>query len=125
MKVMRLYIALIRLFVKMDAIKFRAVIFYMWRDGKKAAEIHQKLVDSDGQSAPSFKTVSYWIHQFKCGRRDVLNEKPGGQPKFVITEDLVQAVKKMVDEDGRVTITVLADTFKVSYYTAWKICTTT
>ena len=40
---------------------------------KTANEINPELVEKEGRSAPSFKRISYWILEFKCGRTDVLN----------------------------------------------------
>ena len=118
---MQLYIALLRPFAKMDAIKFRSVIYYFWKNGKKAEEIHQELLSTEGNSAPNLSFIYRWIHNFKCGRMDVLDEKPGGQPYYVISEVLVAEVKKLVDEDGRATCSWLADTLGYSKSTIQRI----
>ena len=120
-KVMLLYIALIRAFTKMEAIKFRSIFFYFWKNGDKAKEIHQKLLETEGNSAPNYQYITHWIREFKSGRTDVLNAKPVGHRDFVISEEFVAAVKKLVDEDGRVTVTWLAETFNTSYSIMWRI----
>ena len=89
--------------------------------GKSPEEIHRELVESDGTSAPKLTYIYSWTRMFKYGRTDVLDEKPGGQPYYVISEELVAAVKKLVDEDGRATLSWLAETLGYSITTMWKI----
>ena len=49
-------------------VEYRAVIRYLYLKGKTGKEIHYKLADVYGSSAPSYAQVKFWIGEFKHGR---------------------------------------------------------
>ena len=51
-----------------SSIEYRAVIRYLYLKGKTGKEIHSKLADVYGSSAPSNAQVKFWVGEFKCSR---------------------------------------------------------
>ena len=49
-------------------VEYCAVIRYLYLKGKTGKEIHAKLADVYGSSAPSYAQVKFWVGEFKQGR---------------------------------------------------------
>ena len=56
-------------------VEYRAVIRYLYLKGETGQEIHCKLTDVYGSSAPSYAQVKFWVGEFKCSRTS--STKPG------------------------------------------------
>ena len=67
--------------MKMDKIKYWAVIKYLFLKGNMSTQIKDKLDFAYGNSAPSFITVKFWAAEFKRGRKSLGDYERMGRPK--------------------------------------------
>ena len=49
-------------------VEYRAVIRYLYLNGKTGKGKHGQLADVSGSSAPSYARVKFWVGEFKRGR---------------------------------------------------------
>ena len=61
-------------------VEYRAVIRYLYLEGKTDKEIHGELADVYGSSAPSYAQVKFWVGEFKRGRTSLEDEARSGRP---------------------------------------------
>ena len=52
----------------MEKTEIRAIIKYLHLKGMTASEIHNDMLGTLAESAPSYATVTRWIREFKRGR---------------------------------------------------------
>ena len=62
-----------------------------------------------GDSAPSYATVKNWAGETRRGRVRLQDEPRPGRPIEVTTEKKVDKVRKMLEEDRRITVREIAD----------------
>ena len=105
----------------MSAEYIRSVICFLLKDGKNAEQIYNELRAKEGRNAPSKTSVYRWIQYFKFGRETVLNLPRGGSDPWVITQENVDRVKALVDEDGRITVREIEDILKIPKTTVHRI----
>ena len=55
-------------------VEYHAVIWYLYLKGKTSKDIHVKLADVYGSSAPSYAQVKFWVGEFKHGRTSLEDE---------------------------------------------------
>ena len=60
-------------------VEYLAVIRYLYLKGKTGKEIHSKLADVYGSSAPSYAWVKFWVGEFKRGRTSLEDEARIGE----------------------------------------------
>lgn len=101
-------------FVKMENNEYRAVIKYLLKKNLSAKEIHNDMVDTLGEGAPSYATVCRWVNEFKRGRTTVENDPRSGRPKTVTTPEIVDKVHDIVLNDRRLKLTEIAEIVKIS-----------
>ena len=61
-------------------IETRAVIKFLFLQGKAPKEIHAILRETLGEHAPSYATVKNWVAQFKCGNFSTCAVPHPGRP---------------------------------------------
>ena len=71
----------------MDNISHRAVIHYL---GLK--EIHEDMVVTWGEDAPSQSMVNKWTAEFKCGRESLEDDPRPGRPVTVATQEIIAKI---------------------------------
>ena len=49
-------------------VEYRAVIWYLYLKDKTGKEMHPKLADVTGSSAPSYAQIKFWVGEFKPSR---------------------------------------------------------
>ena len=89
-------------------IQFRAVIKVLTKDGANAKEIHLPLGDVYGNSSPKFSTVAKWSAEFKRGRNSLENDPKRGRPADVISQEMINRVKRLVLNDLGIKVAELA-----------------
>ena len=70
-------------------VEYRAVIQYLYLKGKTGKEVHGKLADVYGSSAPSYAQVKFWVGEFKRGRMSLEDEARSGRPLDATNEENV------------------------------------
>lgn len=93
----------------MEDCEVRAVIKYLRLKNLKPKEIHDDLVQTLEQSAPSYPTVARWYREFKCGRESCEDAHAGGPPATVTTQENIDKVHDIVMADRRVTVRYIAE----------------
>lgn len=83
----------------MEKEKYRAVIRFMFLDGKKCSDIKIKLNAVYGIFSPSMSTVRFWFNKFKRGRTSVFDEDRPSRPEEVCTEEMTEKVHDIVIGD--------------------------
>ena len=83
---------------------WRAMIYYDYKSGLTQQESVDRLMHAFGDIAPSRATVFNWFDHFRRGRRSLEDECRSGRPQTSTTEGQVAAVKALVEEDARVTV---------------------
>ena len=66
--------------MKMDKIRYHAVIKYLFLKGNTPTQIKDELDSVYGDSATSFTTVKFWAAEFKCGRKSLGDDECSGRP---------------------------------------------
>ena len=84
--------------LKMDKIKYCAVIKFFVKEGLTPNEIHSKYVDS----SPSFSTIKKWAAEFKHGRTSLEDDPCEGRPKSATAPEIIEQVHDMVLDDRRI-----------------------
>jgi len=98
----------------MEKNEARAVIKYLHLKKLTPREIHDDMVDTLGDSAPSYATVKRWCADFKRGRRSTEDEERPGRPNEVATQRQIDAVLDTVMKDRRLTIRKIAEIHSIS-----------
>ena len=91
-------------------VEYRAVIRYLYLKGKTGKEIHCKLADVYGSSAPSYAQVKFWVGEFKRGRTSLENEASSGRPLDATDEEMFKKVWDLVYSDRRIQVEEIAQT---------------
>ena len=82
-----------------SAVEYCAVIRYLYLKGKTGKEIHSKLADVYGSSAPSYAQVKFWVWEFKHGRTTLEDEARSERPLDAINEEMCKKVRDLVYSD--------------------------
>ena len=82
----------------------RVAILVQFRLGQSASECLQTLQKALGDEAPSQTMIHKWFARFRCGSVSLDDDDREGRPNSAITDTTVAAVRRLLDEDRRVTI---------------------
>ncbi len=84
---------------KISNFEFRAVIKFLTAEGLNATAIHQRLTGMYASNAPAYSTVAKWQAEFRRGRQSMEDDERIGRPVEVVTDELCNAVEKLVMTD--------------------------
>ncbi|CAH1995549.1 unnamed protein product [Acanthoscelides obtectus] len=93
---------------------FRAIIYYNFQTELSQPECLPELLAVFGNEAPHQSTISRWYGEFKRGRVSLSDDPRVGAPKTAVTEENVDAVRKLIIEDRHVTYREIEASFKIS-----------
>ena len=68
------------------------------------------------ESTMSRTHVHLWYNQFKEGREDVNDDAHPGRPSTSITDENIEAVKKMILDNRRITIREVGAIFRIEIF---------
>lgn len=105
----------------MSNIEFRAVIKFLTKQGKTVETILSEMIAVYGENAPGKTMVYKWVGLFKQGRESLEDDDRPGRPSDVTTHEMVIKVEDAVMQDGRIKLKEIAEMFKISETTAFKI----
>lgn len=94
--------------IKMDSQAYRQIIYFLADGGHKPKEIHSQLISKYGSGAPSYATVTRWFNEKKRGRTDLSNRPSTGRPPEVITPAKIEAAKRAVASNAKISCRTLA-----------------
>ena len=96
-------------------VQYRAIIRYLYFKGKTDQEIHGKLTDIYGSSAPSYAQVKFWVGEFKRCRTSLEDEARSGRPLEFNDEENCKKDRDLVYSDRRIQVEEIAQTLGISH----------
>ncbi len=76
----------------MDNTGLRAVIRYLGLKRLSPKEVHEDMVATLGEGAPSYSMVQKWAAEFKCGSRAPEDVPCPGRPVTVTTQETIDKI---------------------------------
>ena len=104
-----------------DNLEGRYAIKFCVKLGKNAAETFDMIKTAYGETFMSRATVFRWHKKFQDGRDEVRDEERCGRERDVRTPDLVEKIRKFLDEDRRVSLLTVAAQFGVGEATVYRV----
>ena len=101
----------------MDKTRIRFYIFTRFKLGLNAKEIHEELCDAWGDDCPSYSTVAEWTRRFREGRVSVEDDCRIGRPITSRTDENIDLIRTLIEENPHVSIRYLAFDTGISYGT--------
>ena len=105
----------------MDKENFRFYIKVRTALDIPAKVIHNELYSVHGDEASSFRTVKRWNKWFCEGREEVEDEARPGRPITETTDENIEQVRLLIDDDPYVTIEEVQEQTGLSYGTTQRI----
>ena len=96
-------------------VEYRAVIRYLYLNGKTGQEIHCELTNVYGSSAPSYAKVKFWVGEFKCSRTSSEDETRSGRSSDATDEEMCNKVRDLVYSDRRIQVEETANALHISH----------
>jgi hypothetical protein len=78
-------------------------------EGVKPVEIIRRMQAQYGDNCLSHRKIYEWINHFRKGRTSVCDEEGSGRLSMSRTEDSIQAVERMVQENRLITVDDIAE----------------
>jgi transposase len=101
--------------------EMRGVIGFLFVEGVKPVEIIRRMKAQYGDNCLSRNKIKEWKDHFKKGRTSVCPEERRGRPSTSRTENNIQAVERMVQENRRITVDDTAEALNISHGSAHSI----
>jgi len=92
----------------------RAVIKFLFLQGKAPKEIHAILTETLGEHAPSYGTVKNWVAQFKRGDFATCDAPRPGRPKTSTNPEIIDQIHELILEHRRISAKSIAEQLGVS-----------
>jgi histone-lysine N-methyltransferase SETMAR len=86
----------------MDNVGLRAIIRYLGLKNLSPRNIHDDMVATLGDQAPSYSMVKKWAAEFKRGRQSLEDDPRPGRPVTVTTRETINAIHDMILADRRI-----------------------
>ncbi|KAL0870302.1 hypothetical protein ABMA27_005324 [Loxostege sticticalis] len=92
----------------------RAMIYYDFRSGLTQKQCVDRMLSAFGDKAPSKTTIYRWFAEFQRGRVKLSDDPRQGRPKTAVTQENVDVVRKLIEEDRHVTYREIQATLDIS-----------
>ena len=89
-------------------------IFASWKNGRNAKQIHEELVNVEGEQAFSISSVKRWIATFKDGEEQILDKPRSGHPCEAVTPKKIAKVEDLVSDNPHISTRELAHEVDIS-----------
>ena len=93
----------------------RYYIFVSWKNGREPTQIHNELVNAEGEEALSLRTVERWVRAFKDGDESVSDNARSGRPCEAVTSEKIAKADDFISNDPHITTTELASQVGISH----------
>ena len=80
-------------------VEYRAVIRFLYLNGKTGKKIHGELANVYGSSAPSYAQVKFWVGEFKRSRMSLEDEARSGRLLNATDEEMCKKIRDLVYSD--------------------------
>jgi len=101
------------------------MIKFLTKEGVSPKNIHERLMNVYQDQSPSYRTVKKWIVEFKRGRDSIQDDSCCGRPVEVMTNEVCDAVEKLVMDEKRINVMEIAVAMGISTGGVQAICTIT
>lgn len=105
----------------MATVEQRSVIKHFYLKNETLAAIHQELKNCYGDEAPTYSTTKYWFNQFRCGRESAASAHSSGRPLEIDYSAASADIRRLLEEDRKVSIAKLSAWSGLSIGTVFKI----
>jgi histone-lysine N-methyltransferase SETMAR len=95
-------------------VEIRAVIKFLTMENNNPKQIHERLMNVYGDSAPAYSTIAKWVAEFKRGRQSLEDDPRSGRPSEAVTPEVSQMVEDLVLTDRRIKIAEMARIMGIS-----------
>ncbi len=102
-------------------VEYRAYIKIRVKLGDNSTSIHDDLKRVYGHDAPSYHTVADWAARFRDGRETIEDDQRSGRPVSTCTPENIERVRKLIEDDGRITVEDIATLVGISLGSAQTI----
>ena len=92
----------------------RYYIFVSWKNGRKPTEIHNELVNAEGEQALSLLTVRRWVHAFEDGNESIFDKARSGRSCEAVTPENIAKVDDLVNDDPNISTSEIANQVGIS-----------
>ncbi|CAF1452195.1 unnamed protein product, partial [Rotaria sordida] len=89
--------------------------------GINAKTICEELTETFGSDAPAYSTLKKWAQRFREGREDVRDDPRSGRPVSVLTDDNIERVRQIIEDDPHSTYDDIMAETSLSYGTIERI----
>src|SRR5438128_3224849 len=93
----------------------RYFIFASWKNGRNATQIHEELVNVEGEQALTISTIRHWIATFKDGEEEIKDKAHSGHPHEAVMSEKIAKVEDLVSNDLHISIKELANEVGISH----------
>jgi len=69
---------------------------------KAPKEMHDIVIETLGEHAPSYATVKNWVAQFKHGEFSTCDAPRPGRPKILTTPEIIEQIHELILEECRI-----------------------
>ncbi|XP_036358546.1 uncharacterized protein LOC115210603 [Octopus sinensis] len=98
----------------MEKTGYRAVIKYLNLKGTTPSEIHEDMVRTLTDNAPSYATVKHRVNEFKRGKESVEDDPSSGRPPIATTKNKLDLALGMIMHDRRISCRQIAERLGIS-----------
>jgi len=99
----------------------RVAFKFCVKAGKSAVETIELINKAYGSAAKSRANVYWWYAPFRDRREDVKDDSRIGHPSTARTDENVESVRRLLTEDHRTTLQIIADRLKIGKETFRRI----
>jgi histone-lysine N-methyltransferase SETMAR len=89
--------------------------------GLTATQIYYELTTAYGQDVVSYRTVARWIERFSNEQESLEDNPRSGRPITAITQQNIDAVNNLVNDDPHISIDYIATILDISHVSAYAI----
>ena len=93
----------------------RYYVFVSWKSGREPTQIHNELVNAEGEQALSPRTVRRRIRTFKDGDETISDKPRSGRSREAVTPKNVAKVEGLVNDDLHISTTQMASQMGISH----------
>eukprot|EP00096_Caligus_rogercresseyi_P005204 TRINITY_DN2022_c0_g2_i2.p1 TRINITY_DN2022_c0_g2~~TRINITY_DN2022_c0_g2_i2.p1 ORF type:complete len:122 (+),score=11.94 TRINITY_DN2022_c0_g2_i2:175-540(+) len=107
----------------MDTPDFRSYFLIRINLGRTVNEIHRDLVSTFPNSYPGLSTIKRWRKDFDNGTFALYKNTSSGRPRETRTPELIAAVKRLIEDNPRMTTRQIAAEFSLPQKTVSRLLT--
>lgn len=100
--------------LRMEQEGWRAIIFHFAKKGLNASQIKKELVAVHRDEAPAYSTVTKWAAHWRNGVTSIFDAPRSGRPCDAVTSQTVLRVRKIINNDRRLTLEQVSNMTKIS-----------